>query len=444
MIVVSKKPKSTKEKPMKVSVAKEKVKLGPGPRPYVNPSVHVLQRSEQVTEISLGATVNTFRYDATLNPADSSMFPWLSNLASSFDLFQIDSLVLRYVPRCALTSAGTITMAFDYDVTDPDESLTPSTLSTFYGAVQGPVYSPLMLKYNPNATVLANHKYFIGPSFTDRLNTPAKLILLANDVTGAPVAGSLWVDYTIRLINPQLFGTFSSAPQLTMSRTVTTGPTTKTDPFGTTATSTVTGTIAGQAGDAVVNATKVVVNNLTGQFVQKVGRNMLVGDYGATELSGVAWHEPESGVLRPMAPGDTCVIIRAYPNAHIRVDALFPAILTVKAGQIVNRLSLYMYADIGVKVDNEDANYAGVYEMPWYAVDYNGRVLPPWDATASPVDVDFPIEVRYAQTYRLGSSGVGGFCPKILLGDGQGTLQTGTVSDWITYTICSDRHGTND
>lgn len=56
---------------------------------------------------------------ALINPGSPKLFPWLSNVAASFDRYVFRRLSIQYVPRVGLNTDGAVTICYDPSSTDP-------------------------------------------------------------------------------------------------------------------------------------------------------------------------------------------------------------------------------------------------------------------------------------------------------------------------------------
>lgn len=157
------------------------------------------------------------------------MFPWLSNVALSFDIWFPQWMRIVYVPRCGTLISGRVAMAFDYDVTDDDSTISFVTLMQMKGAVSMPVYSSRTLEYNSSSTVMAAHKYFCETTNQDRLASPARLLIMCESTTSGPM-GDVFAEYGIRLLDPEPVLNVS-APSLRVATTDPSSPTPN-SPFG--------------------------------------------------------------------------------------------------------------------------------------------------------------------------------------------------------------------
>lgn len=142
--------------------------------------------------------------DFLINPA---RFPWLAQVASGYDTYLFRALRVRWVPKCPTTYPGRIVMFVDYDPTDDNAGLSPSAASQNAGAVTASVWTAATCPFNPSLTVLPQHRYFVSDSVTpDRLNDCGRIWLYLDStspVTAGSPLGSLWVDYTVYMSNPE-------------------------------------------------------------------------------------------------------------------------------------------------------------------------------------------------------------------------------------------------
>lgn len=60
----------------------------------------------------------------SVNVSNADLFPWLSQLAWSYERYSIISLNVEFIPSCPTTTAGLVYLAFDYDPADVDEDVT--------------------------------------------------------------------------------------------------------------------------------------------------------------------------------------------------------------------------------------------------------------------------------------------------------------------------------
>lgn len=170
--------------------------------------VFPVNHNELVTTLrtaSPGATaaaVSVVKLDRLINPSASNLFPWLSAFADNFDMYEFDSLQFEYIPSCAMTAAGTLSMAIDYDPQD-DAPADQNSIISMYGSVSGPITRGLTLRYDQNAKIQRTHRFYTGTKGDGRLNNVGRLVLIASS-SGPLELGRFYVRYRIKLIAPQL------------------------------------------------------------------------------------------------------------------------------------------------------------------------------------------------------------------------------------------------
>lgn len=162
---------------------------------------YTLSRREKIGEI---VTQGTSNKTYVINARNPNLAEWLSNIASSYDMYYFNKLVFEYMPSTNATVSGTIVMAIDYDVTDDNADTSFENLTAYSGAVSGQVYTRMSCTLNPSCTVMPMHKYFCAASGADRLNDMGRLIVKV--VSSLPVGtrmGDLFMDYTVTFYDPE-------------------------------------------------------------------------------------------------------------------------------------------------------------------------------------------------------------------------------------------------
>lgn len=93
-----------------------------------------IHQTERIGTIVSHATAGTYTAGGYgLNPANSSTFPWLSNIAKLFDKYKFHYLKFIYINNSPTSMAGNVTMGVDFDVTDatPANGTAMTNLSKF-------------------------------------------------------------------------------------------------------------------------------------------------------------------------------------------------------------------------------------------------------------------------------------------------------------------------
>lgn len=84
------------------------------------------------------------------NPGNALFFPKLSNLATIYDRFRINSLELVYYPSCAMTTPGAIGLGISEDPSD-DVPADFVALGNYRCSAMGNVAAPLSVVYQPKS-----------------------------------------------------------------------------------------------------------------------------------------------------------------------------------------------------------------------------------------------------------------------------------------------------
>jgi len=141
-----------------------------------------------------------------LNPGISDAFAWLTQVALRFEKYRFRKLSFEYIPRCATTTAGSISMFVDYDVADAGP-VSKQELMNSSGAVSTPPWMPAKLLCDRSSLSVTR---YVRPGTTIS-NTDARfydlgMLYLAGD--GGPgvatVVGELYVEYEVELFIPQI------------------------------------------------------------------------------------------------------------------------------------------------------------------------------------------------------------------------------------------------
>lgn len=170
------------------------------PKGHFDTNGLTINHKELLARVSGTAAFTATSY--VLNPAVPETFPWLSPIATRFEYYHIRSLRVLYVPRCPTTTAGTLSMAFDKDVLDPDPISYRSLLS-YQGAVSTPAWSAASLAATSSQLTPQRLYNAITPAAgsDQRLYDWGKLIFATE---GAEADyGDLFLEYQIAFTNPE-------------------------------------------------------------------------------------------------------------------------------------------------------------------------------------------------------------------------------------------------
>lgn len=185
-----------------------------------------IRHREYVTDIMSSVGFVCSSYD--LQPGNSVLFPWLSNIVQNYEQYRFKGLVLEFKSTSANalnstnTALGTIGIVTQYDVNNPD--FTTKQQAENYAGSQAVNPSQSMLHFvecAPRSGVL--DKYYIRgnvvPAGEDqKFFDMGKVCLFSQGSQAVANIGELWVSYDIELFMPKQ-ATFSTVlPLVDMAR----------------------------------------------------------------------------------------------------------------------------------------------------------------------------------------------------------------------------------
>jgi hypothetical protein len=314
-----------------------------------NPSQIRLQHREFLFDLQSSVTfANT---NLLLNPGNP-LIPWLSVIASNYEEFRWEGLVVEYKTTSAMavgttnSALGTVVMATDYDVLDANYVNKRAMEITDFATSFAPCYSAIHpIECDPKENVM--RKMFVQSGLTQvgqypddpRFSLPGNFQIAT---TGMQVAGQIigevWLSYDVVLSKPQIVTSLSvGASQktaITGYAAGTVGPlvgTTSATPaamFTVAASGTTTGQIltltqnAGYAGTWMITLVVASSTNGGGAWTVPVANSgTLIGS--ATRLS-LVYPLNENGV-RTLAVGATST---AASSPYPAEEAIFTTIIT--------------------------------------------------------------------------------------------------------------------
>jgi len=156
---------------------------------------------------SIGTTANSVTSVLTaINAGLSVAFPWLCKIAQFFQTYSFKKLDYSYVPTTSTATAGSVTMAPDYNAaTEPPTE--KSSLMAFQDAVTGQLWTPVECRFTPS-NLKKYKRYFVrtdalGVNQDVKTYDVANLQLLTDGAANTEETGGLWVDYDVELQTPQ-------------------------------------------------------------------------------------------------------------------------------------------------------------------------------------------------------------------------------------------------
>lgn len=176
-----------------------------------NGAVRVARR-EFCATVTNGSNT-TFTLDANtsaspgwdFNPAVSSMFPWLSQIANAYERFKFHKLSFELVASQATSTPGRVYLAIDYDWDDE----VPANKAQMMGnmsAQEAPVWSNLRIVADPRSLMRDMPYKFVNTAgrvvYSEPRTAYAGFLIIGFDTTQTDCRWDLWVDYDVELEVP--------------------------------------------------------------------------------------------------------------------------------------------------------------------------------------------------------------------------------------------------
>ncbi len=162
----------------------------------------VFRHSELV--LSITGTVDFDVGSLKIQPGLSTSFPWLSNLASLWDMYNVINITFRYVPTCATSTSGSLMLAFDYDAYDAQPG-SKNDFMMYQDSCIAPSWSDCVLSLRRSSLAKRKNLYIRQGSYEGDLKT-YDLGTLYYGTQGQPntnFIGDIYCDYHIVMSMPQ-------------------------------------------------------------------------------------------------------------------------------------------------------------------------------------------------------------------------------------------------
>jgi len=195
----------------------------------------VVRHKEYLGEI-LGSTTFTVQHVYDINPGLSYTFPWLSEIARSFQEYRVKGMVFHYVPTSGSAISGTnpavgsVMIQTSYRATDNQPASKVEMMNEYWAAESAPneafchpiecdpKENPFNVQYVRSGALPATENqlmYDLGRTFVATSGQPAS----------GNAVGDLWVSYEVELKKPQITSSVSGDPayfQLSVGPTIST------------------------------------------------------------------------------------------------------------------------------------------------------------------------------------------------------------------------------
>lgn len=179
----------------------------------------IVRHKEYIGQI-VGSTGFQVQYELVINPANQSLFPWLSQIARGFQEYSIKGMVYHYIPTSGSYSTtgsalGSVMIQTTYRADESAPNTKQEMLNEYwanevvpYETMAHPIEcdpkeNPFSIHYVKDASVTVNEPllYNMGKTFVATAGNPN---------TG--VLGDLWVTYEVELKKPQVVSALTPEP----------------------------------------------------------------------------------------------------------------------------------------------------------------------------------------------------------------------------------------
>jgi len=181
------------------------------PPSFAGGATFIFEHSEYITDIVSSSSANTFKTQTfTCNPANATSFPWLSNIATNFESYEIEGMIYRYESTCGNsvastnTSLGTTMGYFAYDTLDAT-ALSKNVLMQYEGAVDAVTSNSFLIGVECDKSKLVSPRLYVGtpPAGSDAKSYNwGNLVIATSGLQGTSVTvGELYVHYRIKILH---------------------------------------------------------------------------------------------------------------------------------------------------------------------------------------------------------------------------------------------------
>lgn len=139
-----------------------------------------------------------------INPGDTDTFEWLSNFSTAYEKYDIESMVIEYVPVATTITTGTIIMVPDYNVDNPEQKSMSEVLNNM-DAVSGAPWTQKKLvirgkQFNQTKSYLVRNDNMALNDYL--LFDPVNIYIGSQGTPSGEALGQLFISYRIRFLVP--------------------------------------------------------------------------------------------------------------------------------------------------------------------------------------------------------------------------------------------------
>jgi hypothetical protein len=159
-------------------------------------SVSHMEYVQDIAAVGSGVVTTQF----VVNPQRTATFPWLSAMATRFEVYKFRKLAFHYKPSTGTSTDGWVALGFDFDYYD--EAPSKSTLLAWKYASKSAAWQNTTLDISNDARLsIAKYANYSATSGDARLDMLGNLWVLA-DSTSSGTLGELFVSYEVEFRQP--------------------------------------------------------------------------------------------------------------------------------------------------------------------------------------------------------------------------------------------------
>jgi len=144
------------------------------------------------------------------NPQSGQMFPWLSAIATRYEMYKFKKLNFIYDPSCGTTTGGSVVLAFDFDYLDEISPVSPvvkSTIMAWKYSSKSALWAHNVLSVGLDARMstfrYCNSSSASAQNADPRLDFIGNLVVFNQSADTGPF-GEIYVEYEVEFRQPAL------------------------------------------------------------------------------------------------------------------------------------------------------------------------------------------------------------------------------------------------
>jgi hypothetical protein len=197
----------------------------------------IIEHRESIQDIISSSVAGAFKIESfAINPGQNATFPWLSDLASNYEEYQIMGMVFEFKAMSGAsvastnTALGSVILATEYDPTKPAFTTKQQMENYFFAQSNRPDQSVMhAIECKGDITPVKQLYVRTGTQTTNtdlRWNDFGNFYIATTGLPGTTVTvGELWVTYKVKFFKPRLPITVGDGGQIASGHVYQTGAT---------------------------------------------------------------------------------------------------------------------------------------------------------------------------------------------------------------------------